>query len=302
MVVMSERFSLRVPSSTSNLGPGFDFLGLCLGLFLEAEVEVADGHRAPLIEWTPAATWPAEEDLVLRALSLYAARFGVRLPALTIRLSSEIPVGRGFGSSGAATAAGLLIAAEASSIQHEDRTPLVELAIELEGHPDNAAASLLGGCALAVPHDAGLEILQQPVHDSLGFAVAWPSTPLFTEQSRAVLPETIPFQDAVENPRRLALLLDGLRTGDPTRLRLGVHDRLHERFRRVLIPGADAAIQAALEAGAHAACLSGAGSGLVAIGPQGQMEAVCAALSAPLEGGGARVVPFEPHAPKPFRG
>ena len=79
MVVMSERFSLRVPSSTSNLGPGFDFLGLCLGLFLEAEVEVADGHRAPLIEWTPAATWPAEEDLVLRALRLYAARFGVRL-------------------------------------------------------------------------------------------------------------------------------------------------------------------------------------------------------------------------------
>jgi len=302
MVIMIDRFALRVPGSTSNLGPGFDFLGLCLGLFLEAEVEVTDELGPPAIEWTPAATWPDEEDLVRRALSLYAARFQVQLPALRIRVASEIPVGRGFGSSGAATAAGLLMAAEASPLLHEDRSALLELAVELEGHPDNAAASLLGGCALAVPHAAGLEVVEQPVHGSLGFALAWPSAPLYTDQSRAVLPETIPFQDAVENPRRLALLLDGLRTGNPTRLRLGVQDRLHERFRRALIPGSDAAIQGALEAGAHAACLSGAGSGLLAIGPRDRMEAVCAALAAPLDGGGTRVVAFEPNAPEPLRG
>jgi len=298
---MIDRFTLRVPGSTSHLGPGFDLLGLSLGLYLDAEVEVTDVTDELVVRWSPAASWPDDEDVVVRALRLHAAHSGVPLPGLRIRISSEIPVGRGFGSSGAASAAGLLIAAESSGTAHEDRSELVELAARLEGHPDNSTASLLGGCTLAAPHDGGLEVVQQPVHDSLGFAVAWPDTPLFTEQSRAVLPESIPFQDAVENPRRLALLLDGLRTGDPTRLRLGVHDRLHERFRRALIPGADAAIQGALEAGAHAACLSGAGSGLVAIGPRGQMEAVCAALAAPLEGGGAREVPFEPHAPEPIR-
>lgn len=296
---MSDCFALRVPCSTSNLGPGFDFLGLCLGLFLDVEVRVdLDApSSAPEIEWCPASTWPADEDLVLRSLQRYAGHFGVILPALKVSISSEIPVGRGFGSSGAATAAGLLIAAEVDPTGPRERAELVHLALELEGHPDNGTASLMGGCTLSVPHEGGLEVLPHPVHASLGFALAWPAAPLFTGESRAVLPESVPFADAVENPRRLALLLDGLRTGEPRRLALGVHDRLHERFRRALIPGADQAIAGALDAGAHAACLSGAGSGLVAIGPKDRMAPIANALGAPLAGGEAREVSFEPHAP-----
>ncbi|MGD2016557.1 MAG: homoserine kinase [Planctomycetota bacterium] len=315
---MPQRLALRVPCSTSNLGPGFDFLGLCLGMFLEAEVEWSSGSGAHAVSWTPSMPFEAGDDLVVRALDRHAAHRGVELPALSISIRSEIPVGRGLGSSGAATACGLLIAdavanydgpspaepgsedraAEGRGSEDRGRDELVRLALELEGHPDNGTASLLGGCTLSVPHEGGLEVVQHPVHPSLGFAVAWPAAPLFTEAARGALPTEVPFADAVENPRRLALLLDGLRTGDPGRLALGVTDRLHERFRRELIPGSDAAVRAAEEAGAYAACLSGAGSGLVAIGPAGGMGPIAAALAAPLEGGVGRAVPFVGEAPR----
>ena len=133
---------------------------------------------------------------------------------------------------------------------------------------------------------------------TLGFALAWPATPLFTDEARAALPASVPFADAVENPRRLALLLEGLRSGDPELLALGVVDRLHERFRRALIHGSNEACEAAIGEGAFAACLSGAGSGLVAIGPLDAMEGVAAALASPLEGGVGRAVTFDGDEPR----
>ncbi|MEM6570557.1 MAG: hypothetical protein AAF957_19250 [Planctomycetota bacterium] len=139
--------------------------------------------------------------------------------------------------------------------------------------------------------------MRQPVHDALGFALAWPDEPLFTEAARSALPAEVPFADAVENPRRLALLLEGLRTGAPGLLALGVEDRLHERHRRALIPGSDDACRAARDAGAYAACLSGAGSGLVAIGPVEGMHPIASALANALPGGVGRVVAFAPDPP-----
>jgi len=299
---------VRVPCSTSNLGPGFDLLGLALSMHLEVTARVADGANEHVLqhrgEERPDA--PAEDDLVVRALRAFERRFHAELPPLAIEARSEIPVGRGFGSSGAAVAAGLLVGAAAAGREDllGDRAgALAELAVELEGHPDNAVASLLGGCTLSCPVEAGggaparLRVVRQPVHASLGFALAWPSRPTFTEEARAALPGSVPLADAIENPRRLALLLEGLRTGDAGLLRDGVHDRLHERFRRALVPGADGASAAAIEAGAFAACMSGAGSGLVAIGRAGAMEPVAEALAAPLEGGRARVVALAAEAP-----
>lgn len=300
----TDELQLDVPASTSNLGPGFDFLGLTLGLWLRVRARRAsdrpDGeHR---LRWREGGNGWGEDDLVLRAMRAREQRVGAPAPALDLDIASEIPVGRGFGSSGAAVAAGLLVAAAAAgdeeALERRERSMLDD-ALRLEGHPDNATASLLGGCTLGVPHGEGLTVVHQAVHPEIGFAVAWPSRPLFTEEARAALPETVPFADAVENPRRLALLLEGLRTGDPALLALGTADRLHERFRRALIPGSDRACAAALEAGAAAACLSGAGSGLVAMGPVDRMTEVAEALAGPLEGGQGRAVPHVPAAPVP---
>lgn len=299
---------LEVPGSTSNLGPGFDFLGLCIGLWLRIRARHAQ-DRAPgahRVAWSgnPGldATWDVSDDLLLRAIRAAEKASGGPIPALDLEATSDIPVGRGFGSSGAAVAAGLLTVEAFRLEDGHEPTPedaLLQAALRLEGHPDNATASLLGGCTLGVPHDAGLTVLRQPVHGSLGLAVAWPDDPLYTPAARGALPASVAHADAVENPRRLALLLEGLRTGDPTLLRLGVEDRLHERFRRALIPGSDRACRDAVEAGAFAACLSGAGSGLVAIGPAGAMGPIAEALAAPLAGGEGRPVDAIRVAPVP---
>lgn len=278
-------------------------------MHLEVAARVAPGADGHALErgGDERPDGPPGEDLVLRALRAFEERFDAPLPPLAIETRSEIPVGRGFGSSGAAVAAGLLIAAAAAG--REDLVAardaaLAELAVELEGHPDNAVASLLGGCTLSCPIEADergaprLRVLRQPVHASLGFALAWPERPTFTEEARAALPSAVPLADAIENPRRLALLLEGLRTGDPGLIGDGVHDRIHERFRRALVPGADAACAAAVRAGAFAACVSGAGSGLVAIGRAGAMEPIAAALAAPLDGGRGRVATFAADAPQ----
>ncbi len=201
------------------------------------------------------------------------------------------------GSSGAAVAASLLLAAAVDQATHGRAATadmLTAWALEIEGHPDNGTASLLGGCTAAVPTpedpDHPMAIVQPEVNEALAVALAWPETPLFTDEARAALPTSFSLAEATENPRRLALLLEGLRTAHPRWLRLGVVDQLHERYRRALVPGSQEAIEAACAAGAYTGCLSGAGSGVVALGPRDRMESVAAAMAACLKGGVGRAV------------
>ncbi|MDP6387349.1 MAG: homoserine kinase [Planctomycetota bacterium] len=282
---------VRVPGSTSNLGPGFDCLGLALSIYLTVECFPSEDEGIELGPCTGTAkSWPKGADnLLLQALRRGLQGMGASLPGLELRAHSEIPVARGLGSSGAAIAAGLCLARVLAG-EDPEQAPgqdVLQWALEMEGHPDNSTASLLGGCTLGVPLATGLRVMQHEVHPSIGIALAWPSTCLTTAASRSALPDALPHADASENPRRLALLLEGLREGDAQLLREGLLDRLHVPYRLPLIPGGEAALEAAREAGAYGATISGSGSALVSLGPKNQMEAVAEAMVAALDPGGA---------------
>lgn len=280
---MSSTIRVRVPASTSNLGPGFDLLGLALGLWLEVEARV-EGEQHEFVRCMGTASeWPLGDNLVTRAFDHASHALNLAPTALRLSVTSEIPIGRGLGSSGAAVAAGITLAATLAGRERPDGEDLCAIGCSLEGHPDNSTASLRGGCTLALPVGEDLTVVDHPIDASVGFAVAWPVRGTSTEEARAVLPESVPFADAVENPRRLAILLEGLRTGDPTLLSLGLEDRLHTAHRLALIEGGAKALAAALAAGAYGATVSGSGSTLIALGPKEQTTAIAAAMASELE-------------------
>lgn len=272
--------TVRVPASTSNLGPGFDLLGLALDLWLQVRVEPAGAAASGIVRVHGAPELPEApgEDLVWIAFERARERWPF-VGEFRFTVDSAIPVGRGLGSSGAAVAAGLLLARSVSGHDIADEA-LLGLGVELEGHPDNVAAALAGGLTLCQRRpDGSWRTVGLELSPAVGFAVAWPAQPLPTARARAVLPRQVSFADAVENPRRLAFLLEGLRRGDGELIAIGGEDRLHVRHRLPLLPGAELALAAAREAGAWTATLSGAGSGLVALGPPPRMEAVAEAMA-----------------------
>ncbi|MCP5023489.1 MAG: homoserine kinase, partial [bacterium] len=267
---MSAPTQVRLPSSTSNLGPGFDLLGLCLDLYLTVEFSCDDSgemlDRFAEMGGQAAGLPQGPENLVLRAFHALHAHEGRPVPSGRLwSMGSQIPVARGLGSSGAATAAGLLLACQALDIDPEaHQDTLIQLGTRLEGHPDNVVASLLGGCVLTVQSSPSFRVIRQEIHPDLAFAVAWGNTPLPTALARKNLPTQVPFEQALDQPRRLVALLEGLRTADPMLLRHARTEHLHEHARLPLIPGGAEALAAAHEAGAYLATISGSGSSLVA--------------------------------------
>jgi homoserine kinase len=303
----SARLRVRVPGSTSNLGPGFDCLGLALSIWLEVEV-LGETHAPTRFETLEdeAQEWPRGADnLVLRGFQRAWRELGGGERSFALRARSAIPVGRGIGSSGAAIAAGLLLGG-ALAPRTVGREQLLTWALDIEGHPDNVTVALVGGCSISVPRDGGppIRVAITP-HPSLGFALAWPRTRLETPVARGVLPAQVPFADAVENARRLALLRAGLERGDPELLALGGEDRLHVPYRLPLIAGAREALDSARECGAWLATISGAGSGLIALGERSRMrsiaEAMCRELTLKQREASAQLVEpvFEPPRPEP---
>jgi homoserine kinase len=285
---MGECGSVRVPASTSNVGPGFDLLGLALELWLEVRATRIAGARHELVRTgeglgeLPSALDDAKSDLVLRAFEDVRARHPFA-GHFRFEVHSEIPVGRGLGSSGAALVAGAWLARAAGRAVLDDDALLAHC-IEMEGHPDNVTAAQKGGLTLCTRVAPGrFRVLRPPLDPGIGFAVAWPKQALETPRARAALPAAVPFPDATENPRRLAFLLEGLRTADPELIAFGGEERLHVRYRLPLLPGAERALAAGRSAGAWLTTLSGAGSGLLALGPRGSMAPVAAAMAVELE-------------------
>jgi homoserine kinase len=237
---------VRVPGSSANLGPGFDAFAAAVSLHLEVEV-VKTGSFAVKTD-LPIAT--DRRNLVVRG-------FAALLPAdeweFTIR--SEIPTSGGLGTSAAAYVAGLVAANYLSG----GGADLLTLATELEGHPDNVAASLLGG--LVVCADGTATRLGMP--SGLEAVLVVPKEPVRTREARDALPSEVPIADAVFNVGHAALLIAGLVKGDLDLVSRGLDDRLHQPAREHLYPRSMELVRAARELGALGATISGAGPTVV---------------------------------------
>ena len=260
------RVTVRVPASTSNLGPGFDCLGLALGLFNELTLEehAERGETIVEISGEGAAALPrGPENLMVKAANAVIA--GRAEGRLVFKVKNSIPLARGLGSSAAAIVAGLLAADELFGPSTLDRRALFQYAATLEGHPDNAAPALYGGLTVCVKAHKSAACHALKIHEDFRAAVCIPDFELSTAKARAVLPDTVFREAAVENVARTALLISALERGRWELLEEASKDRLHQPYRAPLIPGLEAVLAAARKAGPCAAALSGSGPATVAL-------------------------------------
>jgi len=288
--------TVHVPASTSNIGSGFDCIGMAVDRWLTASVVIDPESEAIVITRggsLQSLTFSAVDDLIHEGFAAACTRSGRAVPAgIAYTVTSSIPVARGLGSSAAALVAGAALADAALGLglgQHGVAT----LVSQIEGHPDNASPAVFGGAMLGVANDDGTAtspctyaFSPLPVHESLAFIFAVPPIEVTTAAARAVLPKSVSFGDAVCALQRCAALTHGLATGDDALLRRALDDVLHVPYRRSLVPGYDAVVAQAIGAQAFGATLSGSGSSMVAIGRRANSAAIAAAMRDAFAGAG----------------
>lgn len=260
MTKVLARVTVTAPASTSNLGPGFDCLGLALGLRNELTLELHDASGSVMVEVEGAGAddLPRGEQNML----VVAAR-QVLPPSLPGRLvfkaRNRVPLARGLGSSAAAIVSGLWAGAHLLGTLRRSEDELEQMAVALEGHPDNIAPCVHGGLTASLTVDGRARAHRLGIHPSLSAVVCIPDYELSTKKARGVLPETVFLADAVFNTSRALLLTKTLESGHVSRLPELMKDRLHQPYRAKLVPGLEDALTAAVEHGAAGAALSGSG-------------------------------------------
>lgn len=263
-VLDPNRVSVRVPATSANLGPAFDCAGLALARHDVLDFAVVAGGLTVEIDGVGAGELPTDEShLVVRAFRAACAELGWTPPGLHVSARNAIPQGRGMGSSAAAVVAGVLAAwSLCPDVDAVDGNAVLRLTTELEGHPDNVAACLLGGLTLSWMGERGVGADSLPVHDDVHPVVLVPDATLSTEVARGLLPDVVPHADAAFNAGRSALLVHALTSG--TLLLEATEDRLHQRQRTAAMP-ASLALVDRLRATGHAAVVSGAGPSVLVL-------------------------------------
>ena len=276
---MPMRFTVRTPASSANLGPGFDALGLALGLWNEATIDPSGPPGKVTLQGIEAGLLNGRENLALTAMKRLADETDRSLPTFSLLVRTDVPVARGLGSSASALVAGLVAANHllGTSLSVSD---LFSLAWQMEGHGDNVGAALYGGAVLAVPEVA--DPIQLLTHGRLDLCavVFIPQVTGLTRAARAALPPMVPHADAAFNVAATGGLVLGLHTGDARLISAGMHDRLHEPYRARLFPHLEVMTAAARNAGALGACLSGAGPSVLALTQPDRAEAIATAYRA----------------------
>ena len=259
--------TVRVPATSANLGPGFDSLGLALSLHDTVQARVlASGLQVSVTGAGADDLERGEGHLVIRAMRAAFAVIGAQPPGIEISCGNDVPQGFGLGSSAAAIVSGVLAARALAGASGEAALPddaVLQLASELEGHPDNIAACLLGGLTISWAAAAGVRAARLTPLAGLAPVLCVPAVPLSTHTARKALPAQVPHTDAAANSARAALLIAAL-TLQPDLLLAGTEDFLHQPYRAAAMPATAALIERLRTAGI-AAVVSGAGPSVLAL-------------------------------------
>jgi homoserine kinase len=293
---MIMKIMVKVPATTANLGPGFDALGLALNLWNETEFIATDDKQISVtIEGEGKDSLPrdANNSIVDAALNIYE-RVGKPCTGFKIHCLNRVPLGSGLGSSSAALLTGMMGANALLGSPFTDEE-ILKLAIETEGHPDNVAPAMLGGLVASIVYEDRVISMKLPARANrspIHVTIVLPDFDFPTKQARAILPKQVDRKDAIYNISRAVLVTEALRTGDLDLLGKVMSDALHQPYRIPLIPGAQAAMDAARHAGTAAVALSGAGPSLIAFSSKEQ-PAVGVAMKRAFEQAGLASRTFE---------
>lgn len=253
---------IQIPATSANLGSGFDSLGIALTMYNQVWMEVSD---ETLITSKDDIKVPTDKSNLIywSAEHLYEV-CGKQFPGLTIIQENNIPMTRGLGSSSACIVAGL-VGANRFLGNPLTKKDLVNLASEIEGHPDNTTPALMGGLVTSAIDGGKVYSVSVPVAENIRFGVFIPPFELSTEYARGVLPETYTKEQAVFNLSRSSLMTSSLFSGSLENLRVAVQDQLHQPYRKSLIKGYDTVFRTSYELGSYGTYISGAGPTIIAI-------------------------------------
>jgi len=266
-------FTLRIPASSANLGPGFDALGLALGIYLNCRYRRAD-RLSICASGRDAGSIPCGPDnLIWRTAAAVAEEHGAAMPPIELHIANDIPIGKGLGSSAAALTAGVVIADRVLGLNLKPAR-ILDKAARFEGHPDNVAACTLGSIVAAAVDAGGFaRAVRLDLANRFRVAVVIPDFELPTKEARAVLPESYSRADAVFNIQRAALLIAALAAGERAAFPAALEDRFHQPYRAPLVPGLGEMLK--LRAPGLLGCaLSGAGPSILVFYERGSEE-VC---------------------------
>jgi homoserine kinase len=267
---------LRVPASSANLGPGFDALGLALGVYLECRFRPSESLKIRVGGRDAASISCGEDNLIWQTAAQIARDVGLAMPPIELVIENAIPLGKGLGSSAAALTAGVIIADTVLGLRWPPKRILDEAA-RIEGHPDNVAACVHGSIVASATDSLGVtHAVRLDLHPRFAIAVVVPDFPLPTVEARRVLPDSYSREDAIFNVQRSALLITALATGLTEAFPTALEDRMHQPYRAPLVPGLNEIIKLRTP-GLLGCALSGAGPSILVFYERGY-EQVCQAV------------------------